>query len=420
MLTRSDRSHEFTEAALDDALAASALSGVDRRLAQELTYGVVRWQGTLDWLIERKTRGREQKPMIQTLLRLGLYQLFWLDRIPQHAAVNESVALARELGYGPQSGFVNALLRGYTRELVETRRLLEELPRTDPAAGLSHPQWLCARWSARWSAEDLLALLRSNNSPAPVFARANTLRLDPGALLTQWREKEKVAYDLPRWDWVPENLMFELKSPPSLAALGSFQQGAFYVQDPSTVLAVQELDPQPGQAVLDLCAAPGGKTTLIAQQMRNDGRVIACDNDPTRLRQLRENCARLTATCVEPLLIEELQRRVMPRFDRILVDAPCSNTGVIRRRVDLRWRVRAEEIQRLAAVQLELLHSVAPRLQPGGVLVYSTCSLEPEENSGVTSAFLGGHPEFTLERERELFPPRDRADGAYVARLRKV
>jgi 16S rRNA (cytosine967-C5)-methyltransferase len=179
---------------------------------------------------------------------------------------------------------------------------------------------------------------------------------------------------------------------------------------------VHELDPQPGETILDLCAAPGGKTTYIAQLMRNEGRVIAHDTSPDRLNYVKENCARLGADCVEPVLPGALESRPAT-FDRILVDAPCSNTGVMRRRVDLRWRVSPEEIERLQAQQLELLRFAAPLLKPNGTLVYSTCSLEPEENQKVVEQFLWEFSKFKLDHERELVPFVDEVDGAFVARL---
>jgi 16S rRNA (cytosine967-C5)-methyltransferase len=199
--------------------------------------------------------------------------------------------------------------------------------------------------------------------------------------------------------------------------LGSFQDGWFYVQDPSTLLAPAVLGPQPGEIILDLCAAPGGKTTLIAQRMRNQGKIVACDLDAARLKLVRDNCTRLGVGIVETKPVSTLAREPM-RFDRILVDAPCSNTGVLRRRVDLRWRVQAAEIERLRAAQLDLLQQAAERLMPGGRLVYSTCSLEPEENSGVVKQFLAVQPRFQLEAERQLLPFADGVDGAYVAKLK--
>ena len=214
-----------------------------------------------------------------------------------------------------------------------------------------------------------------------------------------------------------ENLVFELKSHPPLNSVASFRDGWFYVQDPSTLLAVCKLGAQPGETLLDLCAAPGGKTTFIAQLMRNEGKIVACDISEERLKLVQENCARLGVTCVETVLSSALDSR-LSAFDRILVDAPCSNTGVMRRRVDLRWRISPEEISRLRQTQLDLLKLAATKLKPGGVLVYSTCSLEPEENSEVVKEFLREHENFKLESERVLLPFADNVDGAFVVRMK--
>ncbi len=406
----------FVEQQLEQALDQARLAPADRALCRELVLGVVRWQATLDWLIARKTAGRTQKPALQNLLRLGLYQLFWLDRVPDHAAVHETVELAKRGGFGPQAGFVNAVLRDYLREREVTERLLAELKTTQPHLGCSHPAWLVARWQQRWGAEKARQLLDWNNTPPNTFARVNTLQIDAGKLVERWRA-EDVEYDFVRRNWLEENLVFELKVHPPLGQLPSFAEGWFYVQDPSTLLAVRELDPQPAESVLDLCAAPGGKTTYIAQLMRDEGRIVACDVSQERLKLIHENCARLGVTCVDPILISTLGPRPSTHFDRVLVDAPCSNTGVMRRRVDLRWRIRPEEIERLRAEQLNLLRQAAPLVKPGGVLAYSTCSLEPEENGKVVKQFLGAQPQFKLARERELLPFVDGVDGAYVAAL---
>lgn len=421
ILQRREEGDKFIEDLLEEELGRTSLAPIDRRLAQELAYGVVRWQATLDWLVARKTAARPQKPALRILLRLGLYQIFWLDRIPNHAAVHETVELAKRLGFGRQSGFVNALLRGYIREQAQTDQLLAELKTSDPALGFSHPEWLSTRWRERWGREAAAQLLDWNNQPPRTFARLNALRAEPAALISRWRD-EGVEYDFVRRDWLEENQMFELKSHPPLATLPSFQAGLFYVQDPSTLLAVRELDPQPGEGVLDLCAAPGGKTAYIAQRMQNRGRIVAEDIDHRRLAWLQENCARLGVEGLEispPSTHNPAPADSPPPapFDRILVDAPCSNTGVVRRRVDLRWRLRLAEIQRLRETQLELLRRAVPRLRPQGILVYSTCSLEPEENASVVQEFLSEHSHFQLEHERELVPFRDDVDGAYVARL---
>ncbi len=412
---RNARDAAFVENLLEKALEPSRLSSLDRRLCQELAFGVVRWQLTLDWLIARKTAGRTQKPMLQNLLRLGLYQIFWLDRIPNHAAVHETVGQAKRSGFGQQAGFVNAVLRGYLREFDVTKQTLAELKATQPHIGYSHPEWLVNRWQKRLGAGRAAQLMDWNNTPPNSFARINSLKSDAGRLLAQWRQ-ENVAYDFINRDWLEENLVFELISHPPLSGLPSFKSGLFYVQDPSTLLAVHKLNPQPGETILDLCAAPGGKTTYIAQLMRNEGRVIAHDVSQDRLKLLKENCGRLGADCVEPVLPDALESRPAI-FDRVLVDAPCSNTGVMRRRVDLRWRIRLEELPRLQTQQLELLRSAAARLKQGGTLVYSTCSLELEENENVMQQFLREFPMFKLDHTRELLPPVDKVDGAFVARL---
>jgi 16S rRNA (cytosine967-C5)-methyltransferase len=406
---------EFVEDLLERALADAQLSSADRGLCQEIVYGIVRWQSTLDWLIAQKTGGREQKPALQNLLRLGLYQIFWLDRIPDHAAVHETVELAKQNGFGPQAGFVNAILRGYLREANESKKLLAELKISQPAIGFSHPQWLVEKWQKRFGDEKTKQLLEWNNTPPKTFARVNTLKLDAGKLIEKWRE-ENVEYDFVRRDWLEENLVFELKSHPPLNSLASFRAGLFYIQDPSTLLAPTMLGAKSGETILDLCAAPGGKTTFIAQLMNNEGKIVACDISEERLKLIQENCARLGILCVETILSSTLNSQPST-FNRVLVDAPCSNTGVMRRRVDLRWRISPEEILRLRQTQLDLLKLAATKLKLGGVLIYSTCSLEPEENSEVIKEFLREHKNFKLESERELLPFVDNVDGAYVARI---
>jgi 16S rRNA (cytosine967-C5)-methyltransferase len=428
VLRQRETGPEFTENLLENALSRARLSPADRGLCQEMVYGVVRWQATLDWLIARKTSGREQKPALQNLLRLGLYQIFWLDRIPPHAAVHETVELAKRSGYGSQAGFINAVLRGFLREEGATKNLLAGLRINEPALGFSQPEWLVERWRKNFGDEKTLRLLEWNNTPPKTFARVNPLKFAQGqgvtleaaaaALLPRWRA-ESVEYDFFKRDWTGENLVFELKAHPPLASLPSFRDGWFYIQDPSTLLAATELDAQPGETILDLCAAPGGKTTFIAQMMNNEGKITATDISEERLKLVLENCTRLGVKNVETVVASTFSLQ-SPAFDRILLDAPCSNTGVLRRRVDLRWRISADEIVRLRKTQLELLQSAAPKLKPGGVLIYSTCSLEPEENARVIEEFLAAHQDFKLESTRELSPFADQVDGAFVARLEKM
>ena len=408
---------EFTENLLETALATARLSPADRGLCHELVCGVVRWQATLDRLIARKTTpGREPRPALVNLLRLGLYQIFWLDRIPPHAAVHETVEQAKRSGYVSQSGFINAILRAYLREFDEVKKILADMKVSQPALGWSHPEWLVERWRKNFGDEKTRALLEWNNTPPKTFARVNMLKTDATKLIERWRE-ENVEYDFVTRDWTGENLAFELKSHPPLNSLGSFRAGCFYIQDPSTLLAPALLDAQPGETILDLCAAPGGKATFIAQQMNNEGKIVAHDSFADRLKLIRENCTRLGVTCAEPTATYNFQPAT---FDRVLVDAPCSNTGVMRRRVDLRWLIQPTEIERLRVTQLVLLKQAATVLKPGGVIVYSTCSLEPEENSELVQEFLAANPNFKLETERQLLPFADNVDCAYVARLKNL
>jgi 16S rRNA (cytosine967-C5)-methyltransferase len=408
ILQRRERGEDFVENIAEKELASANLSPQDRGLAIELAYGCVRNMRGLDFLIDRKTQGRQQKPVLRILLRLGLYQLFFLERVPEHAAVHETVELAKHLGFGPQAGFINAVLRGYVRERVETEKLLRDLQTTNPAIAYSHPDWLYQRWEKHWDPENARALLKLNNTPPPVFARANTLRGTVDELTRAW-QSEGVDFKARQFDWSP--LVFELLNHPPLTTLSSFQKGLFYIQDPSTLLAPKELNSRPGETILDLCAAPGGKTTYIAQLTSNQSTLIAEDIQPGRLAMVKENANRLGAK------IEIGPTAPDRKFDRILIDAPCSNTGVLRRRVDLRWRIKETEFTRLAATQLNLITQAAARLKPAGTILYSTCSLEPEENQSITQKFLIAHPNFRLDLEREILPFRDGVDGAYIARL---
>ena len=244
------------------------------------------------------------------------------------------------------------------------------------------------------------------------------MRATAEELEAQWTA-EGASFEAAEQSWLSPGLMYRLETDGSPAALPSFAEGKYYLQDPSTLASVQELDPRSGENILDLCAAPGGKTTALAQRMQDTGAILAVDINERRMDRLRDNAARLGHTCIQPKLLSEIDLKTAGPFDRILIDAPCSNTGVMRRRVDVRWRLQARELPTLARKQLELLRIAAPRLKPGGVMVYSTCSLEAEENEGVVEAFLKKARNFSCETQRTLTPMADGVDGAFAARLRK-
>ena len=377
----------------DELLAEqNAIPPRDRAFVHELFYGCLRHRLALDFLV-RQLAGRPPRPVVADILHLGLYQLCFLDKIPAHAAVNESVALAKQLASPAEAKFVNAILRRANRNALAA---------APPWIRHSHPEWLWRRWVARYGEADTEALCQWNNEPPSLYIRTLTGELPAGV--------PAVPSGLHPLSWRVTD------------AAGLFELPAkFYAQDPSTLIAVDMLDPQPGESVLDMCAAPGGKTTYIAQKMRDTGKIIAADSSNVRLGKVAENCLRLDVTCVATLACEgtRLDRCLRgTQFDRVLLDAPCSNTGVVRRRVDLRWRLQAAEITRLATVQAQLLGAASEFVKPGGVLVYSTCSLEPDENERVTERFRESHPKFALDATRSIFPPHDKMDGAFVARFR--
>jgi 16S rRNA (cytosine967-C5)-methyltransferase len=414
-LLHSQQTHRAVEPILSREFRSAALSPSDTGLCRELVSGGVRWRRLLDWLIERATKGREQRPVIREILRLGLYQIFFLSRIPEHAIVDESVRLAKAENCLGQAGFINAMMRRFLREREQITRDIADLQKARPALGQSHPDWLYERWEERWGREKTIRLMEWNNQPAPTCARVNRLLTDSGSLAKRW-EDEGVEVSPIDCDWAATGDLFHLRKHPPLESLGSFSDGLFYVQDPSTLLSVSLLDPQPGQAVLDLCAAPGGKTCHIAERMKNEGQLSALDIRESRLKLLRENCDRMRVTCATLGQADETTAGEA-KFDRVLVDVPCTNTGVIRRRLDLRWRLSPGQTKRLADEQLQLLVRAAAHAKPDGQLVYSTCSIEPEENEQLVARFLEANPSWQLAAERSLHPVENHTDGAYAARL---
>ena len=404
------KSGRLADELLEGSRANCKLNEVDRRFATELFYGCLRHKLALEFLLGKLAK-KPPRPLVANILELGLYQLLFLNT-PVHAAVNETVSLAKAHASAAEAKFVNAILRKAV--VADLAAMLEQ---AEPWVRLSHPRWLWERWRKRWGAEQTTALCNWNNQPPAVYVRRNTLKTcaaDISSFLEETTEANAQGNRSITLRVLDASKFFDSEP---------WKNGAFYVQDPSTLIAVDELDPQPGESVLDMCAAPGGKTTYIAQKMQNRGRIIAADSSNSRLALVGDNCRRLGVTIVATLACEgsRLDRCLRrQQFNRVLVDAPCSNTGVMRRRPDLRWRIEEKEIARLAKLQIKLLGKAAEFLQKNGVIVYSTCSLEPEENEGVVEAILGTHREFEVEITRATFPPRDQVDGAFIARFRKT
>jgi 16S rRNA (cytosine967-C5)-methyltransferase len=393
---------QFADAILARLLRSSDLTSPDRAFANELFYGILRNLTLLDFWIGLLRSGHLDNDA-RDLLRLGLYQLFILQT-SEHAAVYETV----ELAGAKTRSLVNGVLRTALRRKQE---LLERASAQELGIRSSHPQFLIDRWLQNFGAADTAALCEWNNQPAPVYARINRLKISDEDFLLQVPGVERLAR--------PENFG-RLTAIPNDALAG----GQCYIQDPSTAGACVLLNPKPGERVLDACAAPGGKTAYLAELMNNDGFILACDRDEGRIRTLQDNLERLGVgiaqfaqhdwTSGKPPLANTAT------FDRILVDAPCSNTGVMRRRVDLRWRLTSKEFVRMQREQLQILRATIPLLKPGGVLVYSTCSVEPEENEQVINLITQEFPSLKLVEQISLLPSRDGFDGAYAAKATRI
>ncbi len=452
-LVRLETTGAYPKEFLNARLGASALTDADRNLARELVRGAVVWQGRIDHTLSRLlTRPLEGlPPPIRNILRIGAYQILFLEHIPAYAAVSESVRLARQHGHAGTAGLVNAVLRRVAdrSEAYSLRSADVVAGEMDPVDRLailwSHPAWMVRRWVDRLGPQETESLCRANNRIPPVILRHNGLKGPLQTLLDRLRaEGVRVRpHPLQEGFLVVEEGWGLFRTP-------LFQEGWATVQDVSAGLAVHLLDPRPDETVLDLCAAPGGKTGFIAERMGDRGRVVALDRHAGRLRRLTENVRRLGLRSVETAALDastfdagdDLSIRC-GAFDRALVDAPCSGLGVLARRPDIRWRRGPSDLRELAQAQLQLLSRGAASVRRGGVLVYSTCTTEPEENEGVVEAFLAAHPEFEVEPARDCLDEnrsagvspaiaavanlyvqtwshRHDCDGAFAARLRRV
>jgi len=433
------RSGVFPDQLLRDYWAKHPQSrAADRHLSYQLVFGVLRWLKRLDWVIGQVSSRPLEKisPRPLYLLRLGAFQILHLSRIPLSAAVHESVQLAKEGREPWAAGFVNAVLRALIRHQDRLIFPGEEDPLSYLTVRYSFPSWLVQRWIDLWGRKEAENLCRFLNEIPPVTLRVNTLKTGRDALMKIL--KEEAARPLPT-PYAPAGIRVEDPEGP-LWDCRAFQDGLFQIQDEASQLISLILDPKPGETVLDLCAGAGGKSSHMAELMKDQGRVVAVDLHPQKLEALQENTRRLGIKIVEPLRGDGLEghlfSRTAPPFDRILIDAPCTGWGVINRNPDLKWRLRPEDGPRLAERQNKFLQNAAAWLKSGGVMVYATCTLNPEENQEVLRRFLETHPHFEVEGVSpflpqtaegltdghgcfQTWPPRHRLDGFFAARLRK-
>jgi 16S rRNA (cytosine967-C5)-methyltransferase len=432
ILRRVETDAAYPDRLLDHLPGRAGLDTRDRALATELVYGTLRWQRWLDWQLGRVSRRSPDtvEPWVRALLRLSAYQLAFLERIPPWAAIHQAVELAKRRRPAGASAFVNGVLRALAAESRPWPVPTAEDRVDARALETSHPTWLLRRWIARYGEPEALALARAMNERPPLVLRVNTLRGTPSALGDALRHQGIAAAPCA---YAPEGLrVTEAGDPRALAPL---RDGRCVVQDEAAMLVGHLLGPEPGETVADVCAAPGTKTTHLAQLMQNRGWILAADPHPGRLTLLRAACRRLGATIVDarPLPVDALAQAVGAVCDRVLVDAPCSNLGVLRRNPDGKWRRREDDLARLASAQAALLEEAGRLVRPGGVLVYATCSLEPEENEAVVGSFRERRPEFVPDAAPDpvpgacldgpgllrMLPHRHGSDGFTAHRLRR-
>ncbi|TET45668.1 16S rRNA (cytosine(967)-C(5))-methyltransferase RsmB [candidate division TA06 bacterium] len=421
----------YADLALEGILKGSDLDPRDRRLATELTFGCIRWRKRIDYILSKFLKGEVARldPYTRNILRLGAYQVFFLDRIPDYAAISEAVKQSKKFGSKGCSSLVNGVLRSMAERSSD---IVFPDGKHQPVEHIStfysHPRWLVDRWVKRYGVEETQRLCEANNSIPPLSIRANLLKTTREEL-SEKLQQENVSSQPGRLS--SSSLSIVIRD--DLASLEGYRKGLFQVQDESSVLVSDILEPRPGETIVDLCSGPGGKTTHIAELMEDEGLVIAVDIRRSRLKFVLDNAGRLGLNIIVGVVADG-QFFGARSADRILVDAPCSGLGVLRRRADLRWRMSEKEIVNLSRLQLALLLSAADSVRAGGILVYSTCTIEPEENELVVSRFLelrgdyrledaGGFVASSLVDEEGYYrtlPHKQGLDGAFAARLVKA
>lgn len=431
ILNRVERTDAYLDKLLDHEMRNSELGGPDKALLYEIVHGVTRWMGRLDWILNGFYKGQFSKaiPNLKNGLRVALYQILFLDRIPDHAAVNEAVEFVKKLQGQKPADLTNAILRNIIRSKSTIRY-------PDPnedyigylTAYYSHPSWMVKRYVDRFGKEEAENLLIANNEKPYLTLRVNAIK-------TNVQEFNSLL-DAVNLKYKPGKFLGEfvhLQNLTNITAWDYFTKGYFNIQDESAGLACRLLDVKPGMKVLDMCAAPGGKTAYLGSLLNNIGKIVAIDKYEGRLKILRANNARLGLTCVTTIECDALEFESEP-FDRVLADVPCSGTGTLSKKPDIKWKKDIFDLKNMSTVQLKLLSKAATLVKPGGAVVYSTCSIEPEENFEIVKQFLASYPNFKIESAKGNFtdevidengciqtlPQKHQMDGAFAAKLIRI
>lgn len=426
----------YSNISINKYLEGYELRDLDKAFITELVYGTVKWRLSIDWIIQQFSSIKLKKlsPWILNILRLGVYQLFYTDKIPQSAACNESVNLAKRYGHSASSRFVNGVLRNIARNKENIKYPDDKMEEVlSLAVRHSHPEWMVRNWLERFGREFTGELLTANNGLPDFSIRVNTLKTTRDELKNKLKDAGLEVLD---GKYMEDALI--IRNPSSISKLKPFHDGLFQVQDESSMLVGRVLDPKPGELVVDVCSAPGGKATHIAQLMRDSGCVIARDIHEHKLKLIEDAVRRLELKTVKTELFDAtfIDENLVAKADRVLVDAPCSGLGIIRRKPDIKWAKESADKKEIINLQTKILSMASKYVKPGGVLVYSTCTIEPEENEGVVKKFIAANNDFEtvdispllpdkLQKSSasngyiQLYPNTDGIDGFFMAKMVK-
>ncbi len=415
------------------------LSSREKALITELVYGIIRWRGSIDWVIEQFSTypNRRISRSVRNILRIGIYQILYLSNIPISKAVYTTVDLAKSLTDEKIASMVNGILRNVDRSRAKIKYpSLQEDPVKAIVVQYSHPVWLVERWLHQYGINETISLCKANNTPPPFTIRTNSLKISRKELIKNLLKEGVECEPTPH---SPEGII--LHQPADVTRFSSFQKGWFMVQDEAAQMISYLLAPKPGEKILDLCAAPGGKTTHLAQFMKNQGCIFAVDIRQDKIAHLKENQSRLGIEIIRTILADATQKLPLKNnkeFDKILLDVPCSGLGILRRHPEGKWVKSSRTISRLEKIQSDIIQNASRYVKPGGIMVYSTCTFNPEENENVVDKFLyGARNKFQLENPRQnlpsqvekfidnrgyfrTFPSRDNMDGFFAACLRRI